>query len=87
MVRESKSGQMALVTRDNGLMTRLMVMVSCTMLTETSMRVIGLMTKLMEGESTLTLMEQNIMVSGKMTSNTVMESRHGQMVPSLLALM
>lgn len=68
-----KSGQMDLVMRGTGEVTKLMALGDSTTLTEIYMKGNGLMIRHMEMVFTHTPMEPNIRDSGKRTSNTAME--------------
>jgi len=83
MVMDSRSGQMALNTKEIGRVIKLMDMVNSSMLMEISMRDSGKMIKLMAMEIIHMLTEQLIVVNGKTISNMVKVQKPGQMVPNM----
>ncbi len=80
-----KSGPMALVTKETGLMTRLTVSVNFSMQMAMSMKANGKMIKLMARELTLMQTVQDTRETGEMTSSTASVLKLGLMVLSMRA--
>ena len=81
--RELRYGQMGLSMKENGRITRPMVMENLSMRMEMFMKENGSMIRLTARVFISTLMEQGIRVSGKMTCKMALESRCGLMVANM----